>query len=91
MATQQYYGHTVEGAAMFLAEGNWQASGRVAQCGAVVVQSCTIGIFRTRERAMAEGLAWGKHWIDANQCFDHALPADLPFPAEQAEQATPAP
>lgn len=68
MATQQYYGHTVEGAALFLGENRWQASGRVAQSGAVLVQSCDIGVFRTSERAMAEGLAWGKHWIDCNQC-----------------------
>lgn len=74
MATQQYYGHTVEGVALFLGENNWQASGRVAQGGAVLVQSCDIGVFRTCERAMAEGLAWGKDWIDRNQCPGYVQP-----------------
>ena len=68
MAMQHYYGHTVEGAAQFLGENSWRASGRVSQGGAVLVQSCDIGVFRTCERAMAEGLAWGKGWIDRNQC-----------------------
>ncbi|MDT6963325.1 hypothetical protein QTN24_17640 [Cupriavidus sp. SZY C1] len=68
MATQQYYGHTVEGTAVFVGEEQWRATARVTQGGAALVQSCEIGIFRTRERAMAEGLAWGKRWIDCNQC-----------------------
>lgn len=74
MAMQQYYGHTVEGAALFLGENNWQASGRVAQGGAVLVQSCDIGVFRTCKRAMAEGLAWAKDWIDRNQCPGYVQP-----------------
>ena len=80
MARQQYFGHTVEGTALPLGEDCWQATGRVEHHGALLVQSCNIGSFRTAERAMAEGLAWSKQWIDCNQRVDH-FPTDAKFRA----------
>ncbi|WP_180862964.1 hypothetical protein [Cupriavidus pauculus] len=67
MATQQYYGLSVEGTATQIGEHHWLASGRVTQGGAVVVQSSDLGVFPSEERAMADGIAWGKDWIDAHQ------------------------
>ena len=64
MTTQQYYDHTVEGSATLLSDDTWQAAGCVVHAGAVLVESGTLGLFRTRERAQAQGLAWAKSWID---------------------------
>nr|WP_315591883.1 hypothetical protein [uncultured Cupriavidus sp.] len=80
MARQQYFGHTVEGTAVLIGEDCWKATGRVEQRGALLAQSCDIGSFRTAERAMAEGLAWSKHWIDCNQRVDR-IPTDAGRPA----------
>lgn len=75
MTTQQYYDHTVEGSATLLSDDTWQAAGCVVHAGAVLVESGMLGLFRTRERAQAQGLAWAKSWIDLHPDAEITAPA----------------
>ncbi|WER49195.1 hypothetical protein CupriaWKF_18705 [Cupriavidus sp. WKF15] len=87
MTTQQYYNHIVEGSATLLSDDTWQGAGSVVQAGAVLVQSGTLGLFRTRERAQAQGLAWAKSWIDTHS----DSPAASPAPSGSDHSGTPEP
>lgn len=67
MATQHYFGYVVRGNARPLADALFEASVSVERDGETVIQSGPLGCHRTLERAMAEGIAWGKVWIDMRE------------------------
>ncbi|MEM5277152.1 hypothetical protein VSR17_19205 [Cupriavidus taiwanensis] len=67
MATQNYFGYVVRGNARPLADALFEASVSVERDGQTVILSGPLGSHRTLERAMAEGIAWGKVWIDMRE------------------------
>ncbi|SOZ38058.1 hypothetical protein [Cupriavidus neocaledonicus] len=67
MATQNYFGYVVRGSARPLADALFEASVSVERDGQTVILSGPLGSHRTLERAMAEGIAWGKVWIDMRE------------------------
>ena len=67
MATQNYFGYVVRGVARPLADALFEASVSVERDGETVILSGPLGSHRTLERAMAEGIAWGKVWIDMRE------------------------
>ncbi|MBF6991747.1 MULTISPECIES: hypothetical protein [Cupriavidus] len=64
MTAQHYFGYLVHGTAHAGANGLFEASGLVEHDGAPVNSSGPLGCHPTRERAIAEGIAWGKVWVD---------------------------
>ncbi|SOY63839.1 conserved hypothetical protein [Cupriavidus taiwanensis] len=67
MATQHYFGYVVRGNARPLADTLFEASVAVERDGQTMILSGPLGSHRTLERAMAEGIAWGKVWIDMRE------------------------
>lgn len=63
MTTHCYFGHQARGFARPIADGVFQATGAVEQDGDTLAISDSLGVFHTRERAVAQGLAWAKVWI----------------------------
>ncbi|CAG2148395.1 hypothetical protein [Cupriavidus plantarum] len=67
MTVQHYCGHEVQGFARLFADNTFQAMGCVMRDGDTLATSGPLGLFHTRERALAEGLAWGKVWVDQHR------------------------
>lgn len=62
--TQRYFGHQARAYARAISDDVFESSGAVEQESDTLAISGSLGVFRTRERALAQGLAWAKLWID---------------------------
>jgi len=64
MTIQHYYGYTVRGLARPLVDDTFEGIGIVEKDGKIIGTSGPLGYFRSGDLATAEGLAWGKVWVD---------------------------
>lgn len=86
MATQTYFGYLVCGKAQTVNGTVYEAFGEVQRDGKVVQASGSLGYHRTAERAIAEGIAWGKVWIDMKeQGYTDVLHAGRQRPMDPAQ------